>query len=91
MEQCFDAKVPSWRTSEQYAHLKMYLKILAQYEQSVMTTFVRLGLPWMTAHMSDLLAHCGQLQKLPRIYPSVSVLSSSWVETIAVRSACCLR
>ena len=30
---------------EQFAHLKMYLKILAQDEQSVMTTFVRLGLP----------------------------------------------
>ena len=69
VEQCFDAKVPSWRTSEEYAHLKMYLKILAQDEQSVMTTFVRLGLPWMTAHMSDLLAHCGQLVKLPSDLP----------------------
>ena len=69
VEQCFDAKVPSWRTNEQYEHLKMYLKILAQDEQSVMTTFVRLGLPWMTAHMSDLLAHCGQLQKLPADLP----------------------
>ena len=69
VEQCFDAKVPSWRTSEQYAHLKMYLKILAQDEHSVTTTFIRLGLPWMTAHMSDLLAHCGQLRPLPSDLP----------------------
>jgi len=64
LQACFERHCRTW-VGGRRQEINLYLAISAQDPHASLTAFGLLRMPWMAAHMADLLAHAGHLKPLP--------------------------